>query len=31
MTEVTFTDEPIEYGDPPKFWPSRKNTDPSEN
>lgn len=26
MGDVTFTDEPIEYTNPPKTWPSDKNT-----
>nr|DAN30370.1 MAG TPA: hypothetical protein [Caudoviricetes sp.] len=29
--KVTFTDEPIEYSDPPEYWPNTKNGSPNEN
>nr|DAE91313.1 MAG TPA: hypothetical protein [Caudoviricetes sp.] len=28
---VTFTDEPIEYTDPPESWPSKNNSPYNEN
>lgn len=31
MGTVTFTDEPIEYTDPPESWPSKNNTSYNEN
>ncbi len=31
MGTVTFTDEPIEYTEPPKEWPNTKNESYNEN
>ena len=31
MGTVTFTDEPIEYTEPPKEWPNIKNESYNEN
>lgn len=31
MGTVTFTDEPIEYTDPPESWPNKNNVSYSEN